>query len=87
MKLLNKKIFDSSISSVLLVLAILVGVNILVAQKYIYLDLTQEKIYTTSEATKNILKNLPKDVSATFYISKDLPVDLVNLLLQWLPDR
>lgn len=79
---LNKKIFDSSISSVFLVAAILVGLNMLAAQKYIYLDLTQEKVYTTSEAAKNILKNLPKDVSVTFYISKDLPVDLVNVKTQ-----
>ncbi len=79
MKLINKKIFDSSISSVLLVLAILAGLNILAAQKYIYLDLTEEKVYTTSETTKDILKNLNKDVSVKFYISKDLPVDLLNV--------
>lgn len=52
------------------------------SQKYLYLDLTQDKIYTTSEATKNILKNLNKDVTVTFYISKDLPVDLVNVKTQ-----
>lgn len=82
MKLLNKNIFDQSISSVLLLLALLIGLNILAAQKYIYLDLTAEKVYTTSEATKDILKNLSKDVTVTFYISKDLPVDLVNVKTQ-----
>jgi gliding-associated putative ABC transporter substrate-binding component GldG len=79
---MNKNIFDQSISSVLLLLAILVGLNILVAQKYIYLDLTAEKVYTTSDATKNILKNLNKDVSVKFYISQDLPVDLANVKTQ-----
>lgn len=82
MKLINKNIFDQSLSSVLLLLALLIGLNILVAQKYIYLDLTREKIYTTSAATKNILKNLNKDVSVKFYISKDLPVDLANVKTQ-----
>ncbi|MBU3924829.1 GldG family protein [Patescibacteria group bacterium] len=76
---LHKNIFDLSLSSVLLVLALLAGVNILAAQKYIYLDLTEEEIYTTSEATKDILKNLNKEVSVKFYISKDLPVDLENV--------
>lgn len=82
MSRLNKNIFDQSLSSVLLLLALLIGLNILVAQKYIYADLTQDKIYTTSDATKNILKNLNKDVSVTFYISKDLPVDLLNVKTQ-----
>ncbi len=82
MKLINKNIFDQSLSSVLLLLALLVGLNILAAQKYIYLDLTQDKVYTTSDATKNILKNLNRDVNVKFYISQDLPVDFVNIKTQ-----
>lgn len=82
MNIFNKNIFDQSISSVLLLLALLVGVNVLAAQKYIYLDLTQEKVYTTSDVTKNILKNLNKEVEVKFYISKDLPVELANVKTQ-----
>lgn len=76
------KILNSSISSVFVVLGFLVALNFLVSQKSLYLDLTQEKIYTTSRATKDILKNLGKDVIVNFYISKDLPVDLLNVKTQ-----
>lgn len=72
----------SSISSVFIVLAFLIALNFLVSQKSLYLDLTQEKIYTTSQATKDILKNLGKDVIVNFYISKDLPIDLLNVKTQ-----
>ena len=76
------KIINSSISSVFVVLAFFVALNFLVSQKSLYLDLTEEKIYTTSQATKDILKNLGKDVSVNFYISKDLPIDLFNVKTQ-----
>ncbi len=78
----RKKILNSSISSVLIFLAFLVAVNILAAQNVVYFDLTQEKIYTTSEATKDILKNLKEEVNVNFYISKDLPSDLNNTKTQ-----
>ena len=76
------KIINSSISSVFVVLAFFVALNFLVSQKSLYLDLTEEKIYTTSQATKDILKNLEKEVSVNFYISKDLPIDLLNVKTQ-----
>lgn len=82
MKFVSKKILNSTASSVFIVLAFLVALNFLVSQKSLYLDLTQEKIYTTSQATKDVLKNLEKDVSVNFYISKDLPVDLLNVKTQ-----
>jgi ABC-type uncharacterized transport system involved in gliding motility auxiliary subunit len=59
-------------------LVFLLAVNYLVAQKSLYLDLTQDKIYTASDASRNILGNLKSPVSVTFYISKDLPADYVN---------
>jgi len=79
---LRKKILNSSISSVFIFLAFLIALNFLISQKAFYLDLTQEKMYTTSQATKDILKNLNKDISVNFYISKDLPVDLLNVKTQ-----
>lgn len=82
MSIPTKKILNSSISSTLIFLAFLIAINFLVSQKAFYLDLTDEKIYTTSEATKDILKNLDKDVNINLYISKDLPVDLLNVKTQ-----
>jgi len=77
-----KKLITSSLSSTLIFLAFLIAINFLVSQKAYYLDLTDEKIYTTSEATKDILKNLDKEVNINLYISKDLPVDLLNVKTQ-----
>jgi gliding-associated putative ABC transporter substrate-binding component GldG len=77
-----KNLLNSSLSSVLIFLAFLIAINFLVSQKSFYFDLTEEKIYTTSEATKDILKNLEKEVEINFYISKDLPVDVINTKTQ-----
>ncbi|MEA1937443.1 MAG: GldG family protein [Patescibacteria group bacterium] len=82
MKLSTKKLITSSLSSTLIFLAFLIAINFLVSQKAYYLDLTDEKIYTTSGATKDILKNLDKEVNINLYISKDLPVDLLNVKTQ-----
>lgn len=77
-----KKLITSSLSSTLIFLSFLIAINFLVSQKAYYLDLTDEKIYTTSGATKDILKNLDKEVNINLYISKDLPVDLLNVKTQ-----
>jgi len=74
---MNKKILNSSVSSVLIFLSFLIAINFLVSQNSVYFDLTEEKIYTTSEASKDILKNLNNEVVVNFYISKDLPSDLI----------
>ena len=79
---INKKILNSGISSVLIFLAFLIAINFLVSQNSVYFDLTEEKIYTTSEASKNILKNLESEVSVNFYISKDLPQDVAGVKTQ-----
>jgi gliding-associated putative ABC transporter substrate-binding component GldG len=82
MSILTKNLLNSSISSVLIFLAFLIAINFLASQKSFYFDLTEEKIYTTSEATKNVLKDLENEVNINFYISKDLPVDVINTKTQ-----
>lgn len=79
---MNEKILKSSLSSVIIFLAFLVVINFLALQSPIYFDLTEEKIYTTSDATKDILKNLENEVSVNFYISKDLPQDVIGVKTQ-----
>ena len=81
MKFIDKKL-NLSLGSTLIFLAFLIAANFLVSQNPRYIDLTDEKIYTISEATKDILKNLDEDVSVNLYISKDLPVDLLNVKTQ-----
>ena len=77
-----KNLLNSSLSSVLIFLAFLIAINFLASQKSFYFDLTEEKIYTTSEATKDILKNLEEEVEVNFYISKDLPQDVAGTKTQ-----
>ncbi|MCK8491457.1 gliding motility-associated ABC transporter substrate-binding protein GldG [Spirosoma sp. RP8] len=57
----------------LLIIAALVAVNILSAFVFFRLDLTQEKRYTLSEATQNLLADLPDDVHVDVYLTGDLP--------------
>lgn len=43
------------------------------------LDLTQDRVYTVSPATKNILGNLKDKITVTYYSSAELPAGLQNL--------
>jgi ABC-type uncharacterized transport system involved in gliding motility auxiliary subunit len=73
----RKSIFKSPRVSAFIFLAFLIAINYLVSQGSFYMDLTQDKIYTASDASREILGNLKEPVAVTFYISKDLPSDLV----------
>ncbi len=42
-------------------------------------DLTEHKLYTLSEGTKNVLKNLPEPITLRFYISKKLATGLPGI--------
>jgi len=82
MKIANRNPLKSQVSSIFIVLAFIAAFNFLVSQNSSYLDLTEEKIYTTSEASKDILRNLSQEVKVNFYISKDLPVNLLAVKTQ-----
>lgn len=58
---------------ILFVIAALIAVNVLSAFVFFRFDLTQEKRYTLSEATKNLLVNLPDDIHVDVYLTGDLP--------------
>lgn len=62
----------ASLRTLLVIVALLV-VNVLSAFVFFRLDLTQEKRYTLSEATQNLLANLPDDVHIDVYLTGDLP--------------
>ncbi|MDQ3141600.1 MAG: Gldg family protein [Bacteroidota bacterium] len=53
-------------------------INILANQFFFRIDLTENKEYTLSKATKEILKNLDEKVSITAYFSDDLPIDILK---------
>lgn len=61
-----------------LVLGILILVNLLSEQFFFRVDLTEEKQYTLSRATREILRELNEPVTVTAYFSKDLPPQLIK---------
>lgn len=62
-----------------LMLFIIIIVNILTHIYSFRLDLTENKEYTLSRATRNILKELDRPVTVTAYFSKNLPPNIVNI--------
>ena len=63
----------------LLFLGILALVNFLVAKNFFRIDLTENKEYTISEATKAILGRMDDVINLKVYFSKDLPSYLATL--------
>ncbi len=62
--------------SILLIAAIVILINILGNRYFVRLDLTKDKQYTLSNATKNILKDLEDPITVTAYFSDELPPDI-----------
>lgn len=63
-------------TSLLLLLAIILFVNLLVGQLLVRLDLTEDKQFTLSDATRNIIEDLDRQLSVQVYFSEDLPPDI-----------
>jgi len=55
--------------TIVLVIAILIIINLLADQFYFRLDFTEDKQYTLSKATKDILKNLQEPITVKAYFS------------------
>jgi len=61
-----------------LVLGILILINLLSEQYFFRIDLTEDKQYTLSQATRDILSELSEPITVTAYFSKDLPAQLIK---------
>jgi ABC-2 type transport system permease protein len=68
-----------SLGFVLLVLAILALANYISQRRFVRLDLTKNREYTVTPATKRILAGLDDVVNVTAYFSKDLPPYMATL--------
>lgn len=66
-------------STIVLITAIVIIINVLSENYSFRLDFTEGKEYTLSKATRNILKNLDKPVTVTAYFSRDLPPNIGNI--------
>lgn len=69
---------SSLFSTTALVIGIVVLINLLAHEYHLRLDLTEDKQYTLSEATKKILESLEEPVTVKAYFSKDLPPNIVR---------
>ena len=65
-------------NSVILIIGILLLVNILSNDYFIRLDFTQNKRYTLSQATEDIVENLVEPVTVKAYFSENLPPNLAQ---------
>ena len=63
----------------LMVIGIIVLVNYLSNRVFFRLDLTSDKRYSLSKATRDVLKSLEEPVTVTAYFTKKLPPDYANL--------
>ena len=76
MKKMNRFFSRNFLSSVVAVIAlfiIIVFINFLSGKFYSRADITEDNLYTLSDGTLNMIKNLPEDVALKFFYSADLP--------------
>jgi ABC-type uncharacterized transport system involved in gliding motility auxiliary subunit len=73
------RVLSSWFGLVLLALLLLVGVALLASLDKWRVDLTEGKLYTLSDGSKNILKNIDKPVTLRFYYSESLASDIPAL--------
>ena len=61
----------SNTVAVLIILGIVIAANVIVSQfRGMRGDLTEEKLYTLSDGTKDLMKDLERDVTLKFFYSK-----------------
>ena len=64
---------------VLLTIGAVVAINLIATRVFGRLDLTENKVYTLSPASKDIVRTLPDYLTVKAYISKDLPPELATV--------
>lgn len=66
------------IIQLLVIITIVIIGNILFNQLYLRLDFTEDRRYTLSDATREVLKDLDDVITVTAYFSEDLPPQLLS---------
>ena len=66
-------------TTIVIVVLIVVVINILSESYNFRIDLTEDREYTLSRATRNILKSLDVPVTVTAYFSENLPPNIGNI--------
>ncbi|MFA3784019.1 GldG family protein [Melioribacteraceae bacterium 4301-Me] len=65
--------------TLLLIFGVLILLNIIASKFFVRLDFTEDKRYSLSDATKNILKNLHDPITVTAYFSENLPPNIAQV--------
>ena len=68
-----------STSGILIALGVVICLNLIFSNFSLRWDLTENKMYSLSEGTKNILANLEEEVTIKFFYNKSLPNLPVNI--------
>jgi ABC-type uncharacterized transport system involved in gliding motility auxiliary subunit len=74
-----------SVAGLIVLLVILVAVNVIISQMRIRKDFTSEKLYTLSDGSRKILKQLDRDVTLMFFFnssSAEVPAPLKSFAQQ-----
>ncbi len=75
----SKEIFQKDISKLVIGIVVLLAINIFSKNYFFRLDLTEEKRYSITDATKNLLGNLDNEVEVQVYLAGDLPAGFQRL--------
>jgi ABC-2 type transport system permease protein len=62
-----------------ILIVVLAGLNWLASLFFFRLDLTEDKRYSISDATKDLLENLDKDINVNVYLAGDFPAGFERL--------
>ncbi len=73
------KSLKSFYASLAIITAIIIVVNILFSNLTLRLDLTQDRRYTLSKASKDLLKTCVEPITIVAYFSQDLPPDVARV--------
>ncbi len=68
----------SKFNLIALIIVLFVGINYLTRFVFLRLDLTENRAFTLSNATKGVLNNLDDAVEVVAYFSDDLPIDIAK---------
>ena len=83
---MNKKIrFLSGLSTGVAVsslLGILIIINLISANSFLRFDLTEEKIFTLSESSKNIARKLDDRINAKVFVSSEIPPQIKSVFTE-----
>jgi gliding-associated putative ABC transporter substrate-binding component GldG len=74
----NKGIKNQYLTKIAIIIGIIVLVNILSVYFFTRFDLTKDRLYTLSDASKNLVKNLDDKLTIKAFFSEDLPAPYNN---------